>query len=120
MGLFDNMLKDHESLFRDTVPLDYDYMPKLILYRENKQQHIASCIQPLFQKRNGRNTLIHGPPGIGKTVATRHVLRELEEETDEIEPIYINCWQKNTSYKVIVELCEKLNYRFTHNKKTDE
>ncbi len=120
MGLFDNMLKDYETLFRDPIALDYDYMPKLIPYRENEQKQVASCIQPLFQKRNGRNILVHGQPGVGKTVAIRNVLRELEEQSDEVIPIYVNCWQKNTTYKIIIELCNKLNYKFTQNKKTDE
>ncbi len=120
MGIFDEMLKDEESLFVDPIVLDYDYLPKLIPYRENEQKRIAYCIKPLFSERNGKNILIHGPPGIGKTVAVRHVFRELEHETDKISPIYINTWQKNTTYKVIVEICEQLDYKFTHNKKTEE
>ncbi len=120
MSLFDNMLKDNESLFMDPVALDYDYLPKIIPYREKEQRHLALCIKPLFSKRNGKNILLHGPPGIGKTAATRHVLRELEEKTDEIIPIYINCWQKNTTYKIIIEICRQLEYKFTQNKKSDE
>jgi len=120
MTLFDDMLKDSESLFMEPVVLDYDYLPKLLPYREKEQKHIAFCIKPLFSNRNGKNILIHGPPGIGKTAAVRHVLRELEEQTDDIIPIYINTWQKNTTYKIIIEICEQLNYKFTHNKKTEE
>ena len=63
---------------------------------------------------------VSGPPGVGKTVAVRHVLKELEEKTDDIIPIYINTWQKNTTYKIVIELCNQLNYKFTHNKKTEE
>jgi len=120
MSLFKDMLKDYESLFKDTVALDYDYIPKLVPYRENEQRHIASCIKPLFQERNGKNVLIHGPPGVGKTVAIKHLFKELEEETEEIIPIYINCWQKNTTFKIFLEMCDAVGYRFTQNKKTDE
>lgn len=120
MTLFKDMLKSDESLFLNAVALDYDFMPKLIPYREQEQKQIATCIKPLFQKRNGRNLIITGVPGIGKTVACRHVLNELEEETDEIIPLYINCWQKNTTFKILVELCDQLGYKFTQNKKTDE
>ncbi len=120
MGLFDDMLKDSETLFRDSVALDYDFIPKLVPYRESQQQFIASCIKPLFQKQNGKNLFIYGPPGIGKTVATKHLLRELEEETDEIIPLYINCWQHNTTYKVLVEVCNLLGYKFVQNKKTSQ
>ena len=120
MGIFKDMLRSDESLLKNSIALDYDYIPKLIPYREIQQKHIATCIKPLFQQRNGRNLFIHGLPGIGKTVACRHVFRELEEEYDEVIPIYINCWQKNTTYKVLLEICDILGYAFTHNKKTDE
>ncbi|MDO8740132.1 MAG: AAA family ATPase [Candidatus Woesearchaeota archaeon] len=120
MALFKDILRSDESIFQDTVALDYDYIPKLVPFREKEQRFIASCIKPLFQKRNGKNVLIYGRPGVGKTVATRHVVNELEEETVDIIPIYINCWQRNSSYKIMLELCSKLDYKFTQNKKTDE
>lgn len=120
MGLFNNMLKDGESLFRDTVALDYDYIPKLVPFRESEQKHVASCVQPLFMNRNGKNVFVYGAPGIGKTVALKHVLRELEEETDDIEPVYINCWQSNTTYKVMVAICDAIGFKFTQNKKTED
>ncbi len=120
MALFKDMLKSDQTLFKNAVPLDYDYLPKAIPFRESEQGRIAVAMKPLFQDRNGSNVLIVGKPGIGKTAAVRHVLQELEEETEEIVPIYLNCWKKNSSYKVILEICTQLDYRFTHNKKTDE
>lgn len=120
MNLFDKMLGANESLFANELALDYDFLPKLLPYREAEQRQIASCINPLLQQRNGRNLFIHGAPGIGKTAAMRFVIRDLEEETDDVVPIYINCWQKNTTYKVILEMCEQLGYRLTHNKKSEE
>ena len=120
MGMFNDILKSEETLFKNIIALDYDYIPKLVPFRELHQKHMATCIKPLLQERNGRNLFIHGPPGIGKTVACRHVLKELEENYDEIESVYINCWEKNSSYKIMMEICEKLGYKLTHNKKTDE
>ena len=120
MGVFDSMLKDGESIFRDSVALDYDFIPKLVPYREHQQRYIAGCIQPLFSNRTGKNVMLHGPPGVGKTVAVKHLIKELEEKTDDILPIYINCWQHNTTYKIFLEICSHIDYKFTHNKKTDE
>jgi len=120
MSLFKDMLKPEESLFKDEIALDYDYLPKLLPYREKEQFQIAGCIKPLFQKRNGKNLLIHGAPGIGKTAATRHILRDLENETDDIIPIYINCWKKNTTHKIILDICTQLNCKFLQNKTTEE
>lgn len=120
MGIFNEILKSDETIFKNVIALDYDYIPKLVPFREIHQKHMASCIKPLFQSRSGRNLFIHGPPGVGKTVACRHVLKELEDDYDEIEPVYINCWEKNSSYKIMLDICERLGYKFTHNKKTDE
>jgi len=120
MSIFKDMLKSGESLFKDEIALDYDYLPKLLPYREKEQFYIAGCIKPLLSKRNGKNLFIHGAPGIGKTAATRHILRDLENETEDVIPIYINCWKKNTTYKIVLEICDILGYKFTQNKKSDE
>jgi len=120
MGLFDEVLKDSESLFKEELALDFEYQPKLLKFRENEQFQIASSIKPLFQKRNGSNVFITGKPGIGKTVATKHVLNEIEQETNDILPIYVNCWQKDTSFKIILSICDSIGYKFTQNKNTDE
>lgn len=118
--LFSNMLKGDESLFTNPDALDFEFQPKLLKYRENQQFAIANCIKPLFAGRTGRNVVLVGQPGIGKTLAVKHILKELDEQTDEIVPVYLNCWQKNTTFKIVMGLCEALNYRLTHNKKTEE
>jgi len=121
MGVFNDMLKGGESLFTSNVEaLDFDYIPKLVPFREKEQREIATCIKPIFQKRNGKNILIHGKPGIGKTVAVKHLLKEIEDEIDDLFPIFINCWNKNTSYKILLEICDQIGYKFTQNKNTDD
>lgn len=120
MSIMKDMLGSDESLFKNEIALDYSFIPKLIPYRETQQRYIASCIKPLFQQRNGKNLLIYGQPGVGKTVACKHLFKELEEESEDIIPVYINCWQKNTTFKIIVEICYILGYKLTHNKKTEE
>ncbi|MBI2576826.1 AAA family ATPase [Candidatus Woesearchaeota archaeon] len=120
MALFEKMLSSEESLFKNELVLDFSFMPKVIPFRETQQRFVASCIQPLFQKRNGKNVFVFGPPGVGKTVALKHVVGELEEQTEEIIPLYLNCWQKNSTFKIYVELCEQLGYPYTQNKGTED
>ena len=115
MGVFDHILKDNESLFKNELALDYTFIPPIVQFREQQQQYIASCIKPLFQKRSGKTLLITGSPGIGKTVAVKHLLKELSDETEEILPLYINCWKKNTTHKITLELCELLDIKFIQN-----
>ncbi|MEK6860689.1 MAG: AAA family ATPase [Nanoarchaeota archaeon] len=120
MALFKGMLKDGESIFLDSLALDPEFTPPIIKYRENQQQYIAICIKPLFQKRSGKNLFIFGSPGIGKTVAVRYILNELNKETDEIETIYVNCWKKDTPYKIALDICDQIGYKFVHDKDTAE
>lgn len=120
MGLFDDVLSQGESLIKNEYALDYEFLPKILPFREKEQRYLAECIKPLFQGRNGRNLLIHGAPGIGKTAATKAVLRDLEEQTDDIKVVFINCWHQNTTYKVMVEAAEQLGFKFTQNKNTTD
>lgn len=120
MNLFDGILGDEESLFKNEDALDTEFVPKLLPFREGQQKEIILSIKPLMQNRNGKNLFICGAPGIGKTAATKWIFRDLEYNTDEVIPIYINCWQKNTTYKIIVEICHLLGYKFTQNKNTEE
>jgi len=120
MALFKDMLSSDESLFKNELALDYSFLPKILPHREQQQRYIATCIKPLINEKNGKNLFIYGAPGIGKTAAMRFVLNELEEETEDVIPIYINCWQKNTTFKIVVDMCEQLGYKLTHNKRTEE
>jgi len=120
MGLFDDVLRANQTLIKNEEALDYDFLPKKIPFREHEQEYLATSIKPLFNNRSGRNLLIFGAPGIGKSAATRSVLKELEEQTEEIVIIYINCWQHNSSFKIFVEICEQIGYKFTQNKKSQD
>jgi len=114
------MLKHDETLFKDELVFDYEYLPRILKYRENQQQHFATCIKPLLQGRMGTNLIVVGTPGIGKTAACKFVLREMEEYSDKVSGIYVNCWKHETAYKIIVEICNQIGYKWVQNKKTDE
>jgi len=117
MSLFNNILKHNESLFLNEIFLDPSFTPPKIEHRESENEFIATCIKPLFNNRTGKNLFIYGPPGIGKTLATKLVLKQIQTS---ILPIFINCWENNTTHKIATEICHQLNYKFTHNKTTPE
>lgn len=117
---FKEVLGAGESIFRNEEALDAEWVPKVLPFREAQQRHIISCIKPLLEARNGMNLFVYGLPGIGKTAATRWVLRDLEDTTDEVIPLYVNCWQKNTTHKILLEICRQIGYVFTQNKNTEE
>ena len=119
--LFNKILSSDESIFLNPQFLDYDYQPKLVPFREIQQQQVATCIKPLLNRRNGKNIIIVGRPGIGKTVSLKHVLNELKEDYgDEVFCLYVNGWKRDTSFKIISEICQQVGYKWTHNKNFDE
>ena len=118
--MFDNFLQHDETVFKEQLVLDYEYLPHILKFRENQQQYIANLLKPLFSSKMSSNILITGSPGIGKTACCRHILREMENFSDKIYGIYINCWKQDTSYKVLVDICHQLGYKWTANKKTNE
>ncbi len=120
MNIFKDILGSDESLFSNPLALEFDYLPKQVPYRESEQRQIIYCIKPLLHNMSGKNILVYGKPGVGKTLVIKYILNQLEEETEDITPLYINCWQKNTSYKIMIEICHLLGYKFTHNKNTEE
>lgn len=120
MGSFDSVLGAEQTIFSNPDALDPDFVPKLLPHREEQQKYIATCIKPLFLERSGKNLIIKGTSGIGKTASVRRVLYDLEEETENIKYTYVNCWTKNTTYKALTGVCHDLGYKFTHNMSTDE
>jgi archaeal cell division control protein 6 len=120
MSLFDNMLSENESLFTDEYTLDFSYIPELLPYRENQQKYIAECIKPLAKERAGTNLLISGAPGIGKTSCVKFVFSELVDKTDEIKPVFINCWKNQTTNSVLTEIASQLGVIGSQFKNNDD
>lgn len=120
MGLFDDVLRSDQTIIKNESALDYEFLPRVLPFRENEQKYIATAIAPLLNQRNGRNVIIHGAPGIGKTAATRAVLRELEEKSDDLDIVFVNCWKHNSTHKVALEVCDQVGFKFTQNKRTPE
>ncbi len=119
MKLFDHTLLSEESIFSNIDSLDPDFVPKLLPHRENKQIYIADCIKPLLQERNGKNLLISGDPGIGKTASVKRVLEDLKEQYN-LSQVFINCWKTNSSHKILTDMAEQLGFKFTINMSSDD
>jgi cell division control protein 6 len=109
-----------ESLFLNPTALENTFLPRLLPYREEQHRYLADCIKPMQNKRSGTNLLIMGGVGIGKTACIRFILRKLLEETENIMPVYINCWKRDTSPKIINEIAQQLDIRLVEKISSDE
>ncbi len=117
-----DFLSSDQTLFSNPDALDPDFIPKKLPHREGQQDHIAASIKPLFHDRSGKAILITGLPGIGKTAATKRVLKDLEDVDSKktISQVFLNCWKFNTTYKILCEISKQLGYPFTQNLKTND
>ena len=73
----------------------------------------------MFSNQKGTNLFITGAPGIGKTASLKWVLRELSEHTDEVIPLYVNCWNSRTKYFIFLDMANQLNLSFTAGKSAE-
>lgn len=83
-----------ESLFDET------FMPERLVSREGQIREIARCLQPVRSGRSGRNVFVYGPPGTGKTSVCRWIMKEYFPK----QSIYVNCWSKRTTHKIMEEV----------------
>jgi cell division control protein 6 len=108
------------SLLINPAVLEQTFLPKLLPYREEQHKYLAECIKPLMNGRSGTNLIITGDVGIGKTACVRFILRMLMEETVNIMPIYVNCWKRDTSPKIINDIADQMGIKTTEKISSDE
>lgn len=81
---------------------DEEFIPERLVSREAHIKAIASSLRPTISGKS-KNLFIHGPPGVGKTLVTRWILKEHFDRNS----VYVNCWSNRTSHKVIRDILLK-------------
>jgi len=99
---------DDQTLFKDEEVFTPGYMPDDIQHRDDQIKEISLSLKPGLRGVNPENTLIHGPPGTGKTTIVKHVFEELAEVTGQLIPVYVNCEDSNTRFAVFSRIHEKV------------
>jgi len=101
-------LGEEESIFSNPDSLEPDFLPPLLPYREGESKEIAESLKPLLAGKSGRNLLIVGKAGVGKTHSVKKVLRSFQEEGGNALVFYVNCWTHSTGIEVFGEICSQL------------
>lgn len=104
MGQFTEF--DVEVFANDDVLRD-SYVPDQLIARDEEQDDYVQALRPVTRGSEPRNIFVYGDTGVGKTVATRLLLEELQADATELgidlEIAWINV--KNlSSYQVVVQL----------------
>ena len=89
-----------ETVFEET------YIPERLISRKGQIEEIASCLKPAKIGKSIKNLYIYGPPGVGKTSVTKWILKENFEKIS----VYVNCWSKRTSHKIMEEILLQAGY----------
>jgi cell division control protein 6 len=69
-----DLLMDEETLFRNEEVFTPSYVPEDFIHRDDQLKEISLSLKPGLRGVNPVNTLIHGPPGTGKTTAVKYLL----------------------------------------------
>lgn len=108
MSLFERYLRAEESLFRNQIALDSEFLPDRLLHREGQIKEIANCIGPILKGNKPKNVFIHGPTGVGKTAVIKYLLlKELPQVSAKTKSIYLNCWNQNTRFNILKSILNK-------------
>lgn len=105
---FRDLLMSGETLFRDERVFDPDYIPKDFNFRDNQLAEIAFCLKPVLRGGKPINAKIYGPPATGKTTAVKLMFDEVEEATQKICCVHINCQISSSKFAIFSQIHKKL------------
>lgn len=98
---------DPTIIAREEVLLS-NYLPDELLHRDSELQAIADAVKPILQKKYPDNLFIHGTSGTGKTACVKYILRQIAEHSNNVLPIYVNCWENYTQLSVYNRIIEEM------------
>lgn len=101
MGNIFKRAAGENNIFRDESALSPDFLPDELPGREREIRELVYCLQPAAENKQPEHALLVGPPGTGKTSASRLVLKQLSEYSQRPLTIYINCWESQSRFSIL-------------------
>ena len=95
-------LKKNADRIQDFKIFDFNYIPDKPLMREEVKPLIDSLLR-YHQTGIANNAIILGARGCGKSLSAKYLMHALAQQTD-LNFIYVNCRQHNTSFKIIAHI----------------
>ncbi len=93
-------------------PLDFDYVPKDLVCREDYQKKLAARFSSIDKKESSCRAIITGPVGSGKTVLVKTFCRDLQRHLINRRTIniaHVNCRNASTSTRVVQRILHAID-----------
>ena len=107
MAIEDILMYD-ESLFQNINAFDPDYLPPNYNFRDTQMEAMAMSIRPAMRGGQPSNAVVLGSPATGKTTAIRKVFELVENSTEKVACVYINCQLHTTRFGIFSQIYKKL------------
>jgi Cdc6-like AAA superfamily ATPase len=84
------------------------------LCRDEDLKIMASLLSDIFETGRGRNILLIGKPGTGKTTCVRYLLGEVQKHAERtgrpVATVYVNAGKTRTPYYTLLEIAKGLGF----------
>lgn len=107
MGI-DDILMGDETLFKNRGVFNPDYVPDKFLHRENQMDALALCLRPALRGGKPINTVVVGSCATGKTTAVKKIFQKVEDYSDRILCVYVNCQLHSTPYNIFSQIYKRI------------
>ena len=107
MGIQDILLYD-ETIFRNIDAFNPDYVPENYIHRESQMEALAICLRPALRGGRPVNTVVLGSPATGKTTAINKIFEMVEETSDRVVCVYVNCQLHTTRFNIFSQIYNEI------------
>jgi cell division control protein 6 len=107
-----------ESVFRDASKLSPDYVPPVLVHRDEEFRQLTRIFKPAIENRMSQRALVTGSVGVGKTALTKKFGMEFEAAAKgrklNFSYLHINCRKDRTLHAVLAKLVQHYNPRWPY------
>jgi len=102
------MFESRGSIIRDGAPLDFKYVPNVLVGRQSQMDQMEASFRPLFFSNTPCSAYLSGPVGSGKTVTAMRFCSDMAEAFakagKKLDVISVNCRLRSGEYAVILDM----------------
>jgi len=99
-----------QELIKNENVLLPEYIPELMPGREKEIKDISYNFKISLDGRKPQNLLVYGTPGTGKTAVIKNITKQLQDYSNKVKIIHINCWHIGTRYGIISEIARNVGF----------